>query len=42
MEEKHYHIDEESLEKTFEDDFVDISTENNAPIEDSSTTSSLN
>lgn len=41
-EENHYHIDENRLEETFEDEIVDISTENNAPVEDMSATSSLN
>ena len=41
-EENHYHIDEDRSDEMFEDEIVDISTENNAPIEDTSATSSLN
>ena len=40
-EEKHYNIDEDRSEETFEHEIVDISTENNAPIEDTSVSSSL-
>ena len=41
-EENHYHINEDRSEQTFEDEIVDFSTENNAPVEDMSATSSLN
>ena len=41
-EDYHYHNDEDRSEETFEDEIVDISTENNAPAEDTSATSSLN
>ena len=37
-EENHHHIDEDSSKEMFEDEIVDISTENNAPIEDTSAT----
>ena len=35
-------MDEDRSDEMFEDEIVDISTENNAPIEDTSATSSLN
>ena len=41
-EEKHHHMDEDRSNEMFEDEIVDISTENNASIEDMSATFSLN
>ena len=37
-EEKHHHMDKDRSDEMFEDEIVDISTENNAPIEDTSAT----
>ena len=41
-EENHHHMDEDMSDEMLPDEIVDISTENNASIEDTSATSSLN